>query len=79
MRPARAMVSCHVSYRVFQIRIEPELLDRLAQLRDERHVNVSAWARNVIAAALDREFPLDLEAPTRELLARWRPCKLEDG
>ena len=64
---------------VFQIRIEPELRDRLARLRDERHVNVSAWARDVIAAALDREFPADLEAPTRQPLAGWRPCKLDDG
>ena len=67
---------CHVMQRtdVFQIRIEPELRDRLARLRDERHVNVSAWARDVIAAALDREFPADLEAPTRQPLAGWRPC-----
>ena len=64
---------------VFQIRIEPELRDRLAQLRNERHVNVSAWARDVIAAALDREFPADLEAPKRQPLAGWRPCKLGDG
>ena len=64
---------------VFQIRIEPELRDRLARLRDERHVNVSAWARGVIAAALDRELPADLEAPGREPLAGWRPCKLGDG
>ena len=63
----------------FQIRIEPELRDRLARLRDERHVNVSAWARDVIVAALDREFPADLEAPTRQPLAGWRPCKLDDG
>ena len=54
---------------VFQIRIEPELRDRLARLRDERHVNVSAWARDVIAAALDRELPADLEAPRRQPLA----------
>ena len=64
---------------VFQIRIEPELRDRLARLRDERHVNVSAWARDVIAAALDRELPADLEAPTRQPLAGWKPCKLGDG
>ncbi len=64
---------------VFQIRIEPELRDRLARLRDERHVNVSAWARDVIAAALDRELPADLEAPNSEPLAGWRPCKLGDG
>ena len=64
---------------VFQIRIEPELRDRLARLRDERHVNVSAWARDVIAAALDRELPADLEAPKRRPLAGWKPCKLGDG
>ena len=57
----------------------PRLRDRLARLRDERHVNVSAWARDVIAAALDREFPADLEAPNRQPLAGWRPCKLGDG
>ena len=64
---------------VFQIRIEPELRDRLARLRDERHVNVSAWARDVIAAALDRELPADLEAPRRRPLAGWKPCKLGNG
>ena len=64
---------------VFQIRIEPELRDRLARLRDERHVNVSAWARDVIAAALDRELPADLEAPRRQPLAGWKPCKLGNG
>ena len=79
-RTARATVSFHAAYRhVFQIRIEPALRDRLARLRDERHVNVSAWARDVIAAALDREFPADLEAPKRQPLAGWRPCKLDDG
>ena len=74
------MLLCHVMRRadVFQIRIEPELRDRLARLRDERHVNVSAWARDVIAAAL-REFRADLEAPTRQPLACWKPCKLDDG
>ena len=64
---------------VFEIRIEPELRDRLARLRNERHVNVSAWARDVIAAALDRELPADLEAPRRQPLAGWKPCKLGDG
>ena len=68
---------------VFQVRIEPALRERLARLRDERHVNVSAWARDLIAAGLDREFPADLDAPKdapqREPLAGWRPCKLGDG
>ena len=72
---------CHVMLRtdVFQIRIEPERRDRLARLRDERHVNPGAWARDVIAAALDRELPADLEAPKRQPLAGWKPCKLGDG
>ena len=65
---------------VFQIRIEPALRERLARLRDERHVNVSAWARDLIAAGLDREFPANLDAPPkREPLDGWRPCKLGDG
>ena len=64
---------------VLQIRIEPELRARLARLRDERHLNVSAWVRDVIAAALDRELLPDLEAPTRQPLAGWKPCKLSDG
>ena len=75
------MLPCHVMRRtdVFQIRIEPELRDRLARLRNERHVNPGAWARDVIAAALDRELPADLEAPKRQPLAGWKPCKLGDG
>ena len=63
----------------FHSRIEPELRERLAQLRDERHVNVSAWSRNLIAAGLDRKSPPDLGAPKRQPLAGWRPGKLEDG
>ena len=42
---------------VLQIRIEPALQARLQRLRDERHVNVSAWLRDLITAELDREFP----------------------
>ena len=80
-RDCPPMLPCHVMLRtgVFQSRIEPELRERLAQLRDERHVNVSAWSRNLIAAGLDRELPPDLDAPKRQPLAGWRPGKLEDG
>ena len=39
----------------------------------------AAWARDVIAVALDRELPADLEAPKRQPLAGWKPCKLGDG
>ena len=42
---------------VLQIRISPALRDRLQRLRNERHVNISAWLRDLISAALDREFP----------------------
>ena len=42
---------------VLQIRIEPALHARLQLLRDQRHVNVSAWLRDLISAELDREFP----------------------
>ena len=80
-RPARAAVSCHVMrcIDVFQIRIEAELRDRLARLRDQLRVNPGAWARGGIPAALDRQLPADLEAPTRQPLAGWKPCKLSDG
>ena len=64
---------------VFQIRIEPELRDRLARLRDQRHVNPGAWARDVIAAALDLELLADLETPNKQPLAGWRPCNLGEG
>ena len=78
IRSCCCVMSCGVQT-CFQIRIEPELRDRLARLRDERHVNPGAWARDVIAAALDRELPADLEAPKRQPLAGWKPCKLGDG
>jgi len=42
---------------VLQIRIEPALQARLQLLRDKRHINVSAWLRDLITAELDREFP----------------------
>ena len=37
------------------------------RLRDQRSVNVGARARDVIAAALDRERPADLDAVVRVL------------
>ena len=51
---------------VLQIRISPALRDRLQRLRNERHVNISAWLRDLISAALDREFPppADPSAPS---------------
>ena len=46
---------------VLQIRVDPGLRDRLARLRDERHINVSAWLRDLVETALDREFLPDGE------------------
>ena len=40
-----------------QIRIDPALKTGLQRLRDEHHVNISAWIRDLISAELDREFP----------------------
>ena len=74
---------------VLQIRIEPALQARLQRLRDKRHVNVSAWLRDLITAELDREFPLPATEPAAEPRAptgSWndpiqgfRTCKLPDG
>ena len=73
---------------VLQIRIEPALQARLQQLRDKRHVNVSAWLRDLITAELDREFPpptTDPDAEPRAPTGSWddpipgfRTCKLPD-
>lgn len=65
---------------VLQIRVEPALRDRLARLRDERHVNVSAWLRALISEALDRELG-DSAAPQAVpgAAAGWKPAKLPGG
>lgn len=66
---------------VLQIRVEPALRDRLARLRDERCVNVSAWLRALISEALDRELgdtpavPQAAPGPA----AVWKPAKLPGG
>ena len=48
---------------VLQIRIDPDMQARLQQLRNQRHVNISAWLRNLISAELDREFPPPATGP----------------
>jgi len=73
---------------VLQVRIEPALQARLQQLRDKRHVNVSAWLRDLITAELDREFPppsTTTPAEPRAPSGTWddpipgfRTCKLPD-
>ena len=56
---------------VLQIRIDPRMRDRIARLRQERDINVSAWLRRLIEDALDREFPSSPEADAP--LTGWRP------
>lgn len=73
---------------VLQIRIEPDMQARLQQLRDKRHVNISAWLRDLISAELDREFPPPAAEPpaeTRAPTGSWddplpgfRTCTLPD-
>ena len=60
-------------YEYIQCRVDPHLRQRLAWLREERDVNVSAWLRRVISEALDREFP----AP--DPIPGFHPSKLPDG
>ena len=63
-------------YEYIQCRVEPELRQRLARLREERDVNVSAWLRRVITEALDREFP---SPGPIDAIPGWHPSKLPDG
>ena len=62
---------------VLQIRIDPRLYDRIARLRQERDINVSAWLRHLIEDALKREFPSSPEADAP--LTGWRPHHLKTG
>ena len=72
--PLNSEVSCHVvqRYEYIQCRVDPELRQRLAHLREERDVNISAWLRRVISEALDREFPSPGPIPG------WKPSLLPD-
>lgn len=47
------------------IRVDPALAERLERLRRERDLNVSSFARRALIAALDREYPIDLEDLSR--------------
>ena len=68
-----------------QIRIGIDLRQRLARLRSHHHLNVSSWARQVLAEALDRDFP-EVQTtqpvpvgPPAEPFPGFRPCRLPDG
>ena len=40
-----------------RFRVDPEMRRLLDRLRDEKDINVSAWVRRQLRAALEREFP----------------------
>ena len=69
-----------------QIRIGPGLRQRLDRLRSQHHVNVSSWARQTLADALDRDFPPPAAPPGAEdppapaaPIPGWRPCRRDSG
>lgn len=70
---------------VLQFRVSDEVHSRLDQLRRERHLNVSAWARDAVLAALERDFPeetasaAEIPPPDAAPLKGWKPARLPDG
>ena len=70
---------------VLQFRVSDEVHNRLDQLRRERHLNVSAWAREAVLAALERDFPEETASaaptppPNAAPLKGWKPARLPDG
>ena len=74
-----------------RFRLDPKTRRVLDRLRDERHVNISSWARKHIQDALRAEFPDEFpeaadetpETPTPEPLPLpipgWRPRKIDEG
>lgn len=77
----------------FRFRLDSKTRHLLDRLRDERHVNISAWARKHIRNALRAEFPdefqdqedrpeeTDGETPEpQQPIPGWRPRKVsKDG
>ena len=71
-----------------QVRLPADAFRRLATLRQERHLNVSAWARQVLLDALHHDFP-ETDAPDEPPhsgtdsppapLPGWHPARLPGG
>ena len=72
-----------------QVRLPASAFERLALLRRKRHLNVSAWARQVLLDALEHDFPerpANLATPrgdgrsaassSLDPLPGWRPSRL---
>lgn len=47
---------------VISIRVDQPLAERIDLLRRTKHLNVSSFAREALIAALDREFPIPVDA-----------------
>ena len=69
-----------------QVRLPAGAFRRLAALRRERHLNVSAWARQVLLDALQRDFPETDAAdgpphsePDSQPLPGWHPARIPGG
>jgi len=50
---------------MISIRIDQPLAERIEHLRKTKHLNVSSFAREALIAALDREFPAEVENLSR--------------
>ena len=71
-----------------QVRLPRQAFERLAALRQQRHLNVSAWARQVLLDALQRDFPENspgADAPHSETASppaprpAWQPTRIPGG
>ena len=40
---------------------------------------MSAWARQVLTEALERDFPTDADPAPPQPIPGWRPCRLDNG
>ena len=52
-----------MKYKSLLIRLPPDLHDALTRLRTERHINISAWVRSLLARELARELGPDRDPP----------------
>ena len=82
-----------MKYKSLLIRLPPDLHDALTRLRTERHINISAWVRSLLARelGLDRDPPIPLPPPPPPRpapppspslaapLSGWRPHRLANG
>ena len=77
-----------------RFRVDPEMRRLLDRLRDEKDINVSAWVRRQLRAALEREFPpaetteplesettpgAEAPVPDTTPIAGWKPRRLPGG